>query len=112
MLGMPTYMIQGSYGIEGLSAIVKEPQNRIQAIKPAIEKIGGKLVNAYFCFGDYDFVLIVEMPDNISAVGISMAFGAGGAVKTIKTTPLLSATETMEAMKKASQAGYRPATAK
>ena len=112
MLDMPTYMIQGSYGIEGLSAIVKEPQNRIQAIKPAVENLGGKLINAYFCFGDYDFVLIVELPDNISAVGISMAFGAGGAVKSIKTTPLLSATETMEAMKKASAAGYRPATAK
>lgn len=109
---MPTYMIQGSYGIEGLSAIVKEPQNRIQAVKPAIENLGGKLINAYFSFGDYDFVLIVEMPDNISAVGISMAFGAGGAVKSIKTTPLLSATETMEAMKKASVAGYKPATAK
>jgi len=112
MPDMPTYMIQGSYGIEGLSAIVKEPQNRIQAIKPAIEILGGKLVNAFFCFGDFDFVLIVEMPDNISAVGISMAFGAGGAVKSIKTTPLLSATETMEAMKKASAAGYKPATVK
>jgi uncharacterized protein with GYD domain len=105
-------MIQGSYGMEGLSAIVKEPQNRIQAIKPAIENLGGKLINAYFSFGDYDFVLIVEMPDNLSAVGISMAFGAGGAVKSIKTTPLLSATETMEAMKKASMAEYKPATAK
>ena len=105
-------MIQGSYGMEGLSAIVKEPQNRIQAIQPAIENLGGKLINAYFSFGEYDFVLIVEMPDNLSAVGISMAFGAGGAVKSIKTTPLLSATETMEAMKKASTAGYKPATAK
>ena len=91
---------------------MKEPQNRIQAIKPAIENLGGKLINAYFSFGEYDFVLIVEMPDNLSAVGISMAFGAGGAVKSIKTTPLLSATETMEAMKKASLAGYKPATAK
>jgi uncharacterized protein with GYD domain len=112
MLDMPMYMIQGSYGIEGLSAIVNKPQNRIQAVKPAIENLGGKLIDAYFSFGDYDFVLIVEMPDNISAVGISMAFGAGGAVKCIKTTPLLSATETMEAMKKASAAGYTPATAK
>ena len=105
-------MIQGSYGMEGLSAIVKEPQNRIQAIKPAIENLGGKLINAYFSFGEYDFVLIVEMPDNLSAVGISMAFGAGGAVKSIKTTPLLSATETMEGMEKASLAGYKPATDK
>ena len=105
-------MIQGSYGTEGLAAIVNTPQNRIQAIKPAIEKIGGKLINAYFSFGDYDFVLLVELPDNISAVGISMAFGAGGAIKSIKTTPLLSAEETMEAMKKASHAGYKPATTK
>ena len=109
---MPIYMIQGSYGTEGLAVIVKNPQNRIQAVKPAIEKIGGKLINAYFSFGDYDFVLLVEMPDNISAVGISMAFGAGGAIKSIKTTPLLSAEETMEAMKKASQAGYKSATNK
>ncbi len=105
-------MIQGSYNAEGLAAIVKQPQNRIQAVKPAIENLGGKLINAYFCFGDYDFVLIVDMPDNISAVGISMAFGAGGAIRSIKTTPLLSATETMDAMKKASEAKYKPATGK
>ena len=109
---MPIYMIQGSYGIEGLAAIVKSPQNRIQAVKPAIENLGGKLINAYFSFGEYDFVLLVELPDNITAVGISMAFGAGGAIKSVKTTPLLSAEETMEAMKKASQAAYKPATAK
>jgi hypothetical protein len=37
---MPTYMIQGAYGKEGLAAIVKNPQNRIQAVKPVIEKLG------------------------------------------------------------------------
>ncbi len=108
---MPTYMIQGAYGNEGLAAIVKNPQNRIQAVKPAIEKLGGKLKDAYFSFGEYDFVIIAEMPDNVSAVAISLAFGAGGALKSTKTTPLLSATETMEAMKKASTSGYKPPTA-
>ncbi|OLC87073.1 MAG: GYD domain-containing protein [Thaumarchaeota archaeon 13_1_40CM_3_50_5] len=107
---MPTYMIQGAYGTEGLAAIVKNPQNRIQAVKPAIESLGGKLKDAYFSFGDYDFVIIADMPDNVSAVAISLAFGAGGALKTTKTTPLLSAAETMEAMKKASRADYKPPT--
>jgi uncharacterized protein with GYD domain len=107
---MPTYMIQGAYGTEGLAAIVKNPQNRIQAVKPAIENLGGKLKDAYFSFGEYDFVIIAEMPDNVSAVAISLAFGAGGALKSTKTTPLLSAAETMEAMKKASTAGYSPPT--
>src|SRR6059036_3143956 len=107
---MPTYMIQGAYGKNGLAAIVKNPQNRIQAVKPAIENLGGRLKDAYFSFGEYDFVIIAEMPDNVSAVAISMAFGAGGALKSTKTTPLLSAAETMEAMKKASRAGYKPPT--
>jgi uncharacterized protein with GYD domain len=38
---MPTYMIQGAYNSEGLSAVVKNPQDRFQAVKPAIEKVGG-----------------------------------------------------------------------
>ena len=106
---MPYYMIQGAYNPEGMSALVKSPQNRIAAVKPAIEKLGGTLKEAYFSFGDeYDFVIIAEMPDNVSAVAISMAFGAGGALKTTKTTPLLTATETLDAMKKASGAEYTP----
>lgn len=39
-----------------------------------------------------------------------MAFGSGGTVKTVKTTPLMSNEEAVEAMKKASTAGYKPAT--
>jgi uncharacterized protein with GYD domain len=104
---MPYYMIQGAYNPEGMSALVKSPQNRIAAVKPAIEKIGGTLKEAYFCFGEYDFVIIAEMPDNVSAVAISMAFGAGGALKAVKTTPLLTASETLEAMKKSSVADYK-----
>src|SRR5437867_10223668 len=81
---MPTYMIQGAYGTEGLAAIVKNPQNRIQAVKPAIENLGGKLKDAYFSFGDYDFVIIADMPDNVSAVALSLAFGAGGCAQIYK----------------------------
>lgn len=73
--------------------------------------MGDKLKVAYFSFGDYDFFIIAEMPDNVSAVAISLALGAGGALKSTKTTPLPSATETMEAMKKASTSGYKPPTA-
>jgi hypothetical protein len=48
------------------------------------------------------------MPDSVSAVAVSLAFSAGGAVKVVKTTPLGTAEEAVEAMKKASEAGYRP----
>ena len=33
--------------------------------------------NSYFAFGQYDAVLITEMPDNVSAAAIALAFAAG-----------------------------------
>ena len=39
------------------------------------------------------------------------AFAAGGACRTVRTTPLLTTAEALEAMKKASTAGYRAAIA-
>ena len=108
---MPHYLQQVAYSTDGWEAIVEKPQNRIEAVRPAIEKLGGKIESAWFAFGDYDVVLIIEMPTNVDAGAIAMAFAAGGACKAVKTTPLLSVAESVEAMKKAAGAGYRSATA-
>lgn len=104
-------MIQGAYTAQGLATLVKKPQDRIEAIRGPIERLGGKLKDAYFSFGEYDFVIIVSMPDNVSAVAIAMAFGAGGVLRATRTTPLLTGEESMDAMKKASGARYKPPTA-
>jgi uncharacterized protein with GYD domain len=108
---MSHYLIQVAYTPEGWQTLVKNPQNRVEAVRPAVEKLGGRIENAWYSFGDYDVTLILQMPDNVSAAALSIAFAAGGALKTVKTTPLLSATEALEAMKRAGGAGYRAATA-
>ncbi|MGH9877084.1 MAG: GYD domain-containing protein [Nitrososphaerales archaeon] len=105
---MPVYMIQAAYTPEALATIINKPQNRFAAIKSSLENLGGRLKDAYFTFGKYDLVIIAEMPDNVSAVAVAMAFSAGGAVKSLHTTPLITGDEAMEAMKKASKANYRP----
>lgn len=108
---MPHYLIQVAYNSEGWQALVKNPQNRVEAVRPAVEKLGGKIENAWYSFGDYDVTLILQMPDNVSAAALSIAFAAGGALKSVKTTPLLTATEALEAMKRAGGSGYHAATA-
>jgi uncharacterized protein with GYD domain len=108
---MPHYLQQVAYSTEGWEALVEKPENRIEAVRPAIEKLGGKIESAWFAFGDYDVVLIIQMPTNVDASAIAMAFAAGGACKAVKTTPLLTVEEAVEAMKKAAGAGYRAATA-
>jgi uncharacterized protein with GYD domain len=107
---MPHFLHQVAYSREGWEALVNNPQDRIEAIRPAIEKLGGKIETAWFAFGGYDIVVITEMPNSVNAAAISIAFAAGGACKAVQTTPLLSVAEGIEAMKKAKESGYRPAT--
>lgn len=102
--------MQISYTSEGWAALVKNPQNRFERVRPAIEKVGGKLVQAFFAFGDYDIVAIGEFPSNAAAASIAIAFEAGGAIKSVKTTPLLTIEETMDALYKAGESNYQPAT--
>ena len=64
----------------------------------------------WLSFGEYDIIGVVQMPDSVSAAAFSMAVAAGGACKAVKTTPLLTTEEGIEAMKKAAACGYRPVT--
>ena len=103
---MAHYLLQVAYTSEAWANMVKNPQNRIEAVSKAVQNLGGSVVGGWLSFGDYDTVVILEMPDDASAAAFSMAVAAGGACKSVKTTPLLSVEEGIEAEKKAAQAGY------
>jgi uncharacterized protein with GYD domain len=105
---MPHYLFQGAYSSESWKTLIKKPVNRIEAIRPTIRKLGGSIESAWFAFGDYDVVVIIEMPDNVSAAAFALAVGASGSLKSFKTTPLISPTESIAAMKKAASSSYRP----
>jgi len=107
---MPLFLTQVSYTDQAWQSLVSNPQNRFEALRPVFEKLGGRVVNAWFAFGDYDVILISEFPDNISAAALAIAAAAGGACKSIKTTPLMDATEGQEALRKAAASGYRAPT--
>lgn len=105
---MPNYMLQVAYTSEAWATQVKNPQNRLEVVRPVIEGLGGKIVGAWMSFGEYDAVLILEMPDNTSAAALSIAISSGGATKAAVTTPLMAIEEGVEAMRKAGGSGYRP----
>ncbi len=109
---MALYLLQVSYTSEAWAAMVKKPQDRIEAVRPAVEKLGGKVLSGYLAFGKYDLIAIVDMPNNISAAAFSLAAAAGGAVSKLVTTPLMSTKDGMEAMKRAGAAAYKAPTAK
>jgi uncharacterized protein with GYD domain len=108
---MPHYLIQVGYNSQGVAALVSEPQDRIEKVRPAVEALGGRIESAYYAFGEHDIVLTVEMPDNTAAAAMALAVGAGGAVSSYSTTVLLTADEAVQAMSRAAESVYRPATA-
>lgn len=104
---MANYLLQVGYTPEAWANLIAHPHDRIEAVRPVVEKLGGKITHGWFAFGEYDLVAIVEMPGNVEAAAFSLAAAAGGAVRAIKTTPLLTAAEGVEALKKAAKSGYK-----
>ena len=105
---MASYLLQVGYTPEAWSAMIQNPQDRSAAIKAPVEKLGGHVERFWLSFGDYDVIGVIEMPDSVSAAAFSMAIAAGGACRAVRTTPLLSSSEGLDAMKKAATCGYQP----
>jgi uncharacterized protein with GYD domain len=108
---MPHFLVQVAYNTSGMGGLVKEPQDRIEKVRPAIEAVGGRIETGYYAFGDYDVVLICELPDNAAAAAIALAVGAGGTVSSYRTTVLLTSDEAVQAMRTAGESIYKPAPA-
>lgn len=107
---MATFLIQAAYNSDGWKGLIAHPQDRMEAIKPAIEQLDGKVVAGWLAFGEYDIVAIAELPTNVSAAAFSMAVSAGGTIRAFKTTPLMSMDEAVAAMQMAAESAYAPAT--
>ncbi len=105
---MARYLFQGTYTPQAWAAQIQNPQNRVELLQPVFGSLGGRIESAYFAFGEYDVVVIVEMPDNASMAAISLALNSGGALKAVKTTPLMTIEEGVDAMRKAGGVQYRP----
>jgi uncharacterized protein with GYD domain len=110
---MPHYLIQLSYTSEAWADLAAKPRNRIKDVEPVIKKAGMKLVYSAMSFGEHDILAIVDAPDNVSVAGLAIDFAAGGSLKDVKTTPLISWEDGVKAMRKAGTAisytPYKPA---
>lgn len=84
---MATYILLTSLTDEGRKT-VKEHPNRIGEVNREIESMGAKVVAQYAVLGPYDFVNVVEAPDNETIARVSLELGARGTVQ-IMTLPAI-----------------------
>ncbi len=104
---MALYMVQGAYTAEALATMAKNPQDRSVPVRELVQKLGGRMIGFYFCFGEYDVVALVELPDDSAATALALAAVSPGHLKAYKTTKLFTVEETMEAMRKAGSLAFQ-----
>ena len=97
---MPLYMYQASYSARSMAAQLKDPQDPVAAIRPALEELGATIVVAGFPFGEYDVLVVYDAPDDMTAASVAMAVAAEGELRSAKTTRLLSGQEWLESLRK------------
>ena len=103
---MPKYLFAATLTQSGVQGVMKEGgTSRREALRKAVESVGGTLEAFYFAFGETDVYLIVDVPDAAAAVALSMSTSASGAVG-VKTIALVTPEEVDEA--KTRTVEYRP----
>jgi uncharacterized protein with GYD domain len=105
---MPLYVYQATCTPETLAALIAEPHDRIEVIRPALEPIGVKILAGGYPFGQYDVLVVYEAPDDTTAASVAITIGAGGAVKSAETKRLLDGQEWIESLQKARGIDYQP----
>jgi uncharacterized protein with GYD domain len=77
---MPTYVLLSTLTAEGRETIKTKP-DRIKEVNKEMESFGAKVLGQYAVLGPYDFVNIVEAPDNETILRISVELGSRGTLQ-------------------------------
>jgi uncharacterized protein with GYD domain len=84
---MSTFIMLSTLTDEGAKTI-KENPNRIKEVNQEIEAFGVKVLSQYATLGQYDFVNIVEAPDNQTIARVSAELSSRGSVR-LQTLPAI-----------------------
>jgi uncharacterized protein with GYD domain len=92
---MPIYVSLVKFSAEGVRTMKDQGVSRSDTVQRNVESLGGRLVDAYYCLGEYDVVAILEFPDNRTAMRASLLNSSLGHIE-ITTMPALSRNEWRE----------------
>ena len=77
---MATYLMMSTLTDEGSKTIKTNP-GRIKDVNKEIEAMGVKVLSQYAVLGPFDFVSIVEAPDNEAVARVSAELASRGSIK-------------------------------
>lgn len=84
---MPTYLMLTTLTEKGVQTLKSNP-SRLREVNRDVEELGARVLHQWASLGEYDFVNIVEAPDDLTIARVSVALGARGSSK-IESLPLV-----------------------
>ena len=101
---MAHYLIEVGYTPQSWSSQIDSQLNVVDRITPAVNAANGKIECLYYAFGDSDLVGIIDFASAEDAAAFALAVTSSGALRSYKTTPLLTVEQGMESMRRAALA--------
>ena len=74
---MPTYVMLTNLTADGIRTLKNNP-GRVAEVNKEVEQIGAKVVAQYATLGQYDFITVVEAPDENTMAKASVELGSRG----------------------------------
>jgi len=107
---MAIFITQGRFTRDYLKGGLARPEDRQAAIARLCEQAGGRMISLYFTLGQYDFIVISDMPDAQAASVISLVAAGGGGIEGATTTQAFTPAEAKTLFERAGKiAGqYKP----
>jgi len=79
---MPYYILLSSLTDEGWKTVREKPE-RIKEVNEELQTFGVRVISQYAVLGPYDFVNIVEAPNNETIAKVSIELGSRGTIKIV-----------------------------
>jgi uncharacterized protein with GYD domain len=79
---MPKFIMLSTLGPEGAATLRENPE-RVKAVNAEVEALGVKVLEQFALLGPYDFLNVLEAPDDITMAKVALVLGARGTVKTL-----------------------------
>ena len=77
---MPTYILLTTLTSQGLQTLRSNPE-RLREVNKDVEELGARVVHQWMTLGNYDFVNVVDAPDEATIAKVSVVLGARGSSK-------------------------------
>ena len=99
---MAHYLIEVGYTPAAWSSQIDSQANVVDRIEPSVKAARGTIQSIYYAFGDVDLIGIIDFPSPEDAAAFALVVTSSGALRSFKTTPLLTVEQGIDCMKRAS----------